>query len=141
MSSILTYLVKIIAIIHNHIMTLNDANEIVLSDKQLHFLVIGVLGMGMFFVLYPIVKYLVEKKMIIFLSWIYVFSAIIVITFSIEIGQKVTHTGNMEFADIAYGVLGFLSLFAIFLAIRGLYHLIKMLIKKVKENHQSAVVG
>lgn len=122
-------------------MTLNDANEIVLSDKQLHFLVIGVLGMGMFFVLYPIVKYLVEKKMIIFLSWIYVFSAIIVITFSIEIGQKVTHTGNMEFADIAYGVLGFLSLFAVFLAIRGLYHLIKMLIKKVKENHQSAVVG
>ena len=34
------------------------------------------------------------------IAWIYVFTLIIVITFAIEIGQKVTNTGNMEFADI-----------------------------------------
>ena len=33
---------------------------------------------------------------------------IIVITFAIEIGQKVTNTGNMEFADIVFGVVGFI---------------------------------
>lgn len=47
-------------------------------------------------------------------AWIYVFTLIIVITFAIEIGQKVTNTGNMEFADIVFGVVGFIVMFFIF---------------------------
>ena len=39
------------------------------------------------------------------------FTLIIVITFAIEIGQKVTNTGNMEFADIVFGVVGFIVMF------------------------------
>ncbi len=45
------------------------------------------------------------------IAWIYVFTLIIVITFAIEIGQKVTNTGNMEFADIVFGVVGFIVMF------------------------------
>lgn len=41
------------------------------------------------------------------------FTLIIVITFAIEIGQKVTNTGNMEFADIVFGVVGFIVMFFI----------------------------
>ena len=41
-------------------------------------------------------------------------------TFAIEIGQQVTHTDSMEFADIVFGVAGFLTLFGIFAIIRTL---------------------
>ena len=63
-------------------------------------------------------------------SWIYVFTLIIVITFAIEIGQRVTDTGVMEFADIVFGVLGFISMFLVFSVIRGFYHLILRLIRR-----------
>ena len=54
---------------------------------------------------------------------------IIVITFAIEIGQKVTGTGNMEFADIVMGVFGFIVMFLVFSVVRGIYKLIRNLIK------------
>lgn len=53
------------------------------------------------------------------ISWIYVFTLILVITFSIEIGQRLTGTGDMEFADIVSGVGGFICLFVVFALIRG----------------------
>lgn len=64
------------------------------------------------------------------ISWLYVFTVILVITFAIEIGQKVTGTGAMEFADIVFGVVGFLAMFLIFALIRGIYHAIRNLIRR-----------
>lgn len=61
--------------------------------------------------------------------WIYVLTLIIVITFAIEIGQKVTGTGNMEFADIVMGVFGFIVMFLVFSVVRGIYKLIRNLIR------------
>ena len=62
------------------------------------------------------------------IAWIYVFTVILVITFAIEIGQKVTNTGNMEFADIVFGVVGFFVMFFIFALVRSIYHGILSLI-------------
>ena len=53
------------------------------------------------------------------ISWIYVFTLILVITFSIEIGQRLTGTGDMEFADIVSGIGGFICMFAVFALIRA----------------------
>ena len=36
----------------------------------------------------------------------------------------------MEFADIVFGVLGFISMFLVFSVIRGFYHLILRLIRR-----------
>ena len=58
-----------------------------------------------------------------------VLTLIIVITFAIEIGQKVTGTGNMEFADIVMGVFGFIVMFLVFSVVRGIYKLIRNLIR------------
>ena len=49
------------------------------------------------------------------LTFIYVVTLLIVLTFAIEIGQKATSTGSMEFADIMYGMVGFAAFFAIFM--------------------------
>lgn len=130
MKTFLYWIVEMIARAHSRLLKLNDAYEYNFSDKELHFLVIGVLGMLMIFVVHPIFKWLVKNDHIMVVSWIYVFTLIIVITFAIEIGQRVTDTGVMEFADIVFGVLGFISMFLVFSVIRGFYHLILRLIHR-----------
>ena len=67
------------------------------------------------------------------ISWIYVTTLIVVITFAIEIGQKITNTGNMEFADIMFGLIGFLAIFFVFCFVRGIYHVIIKMINKNKK--------
>lgn len=133
MVEFLYWVVEIIARIHSYILTLNDNFEYVFSDKELHFLVIGVLGMAMLFVIYPLFKAL-SKNHIMVVAWIYVFTVILVITFAIEIGQKVSNTGVMDFGDIVFGIVGFLAMFFVFSVIRGIYHLIRNIILNNRNN-------
>ena len=126
----LYYFVGIIAQIHDQILRLNDRFPTVLTDKELHFLVIGAAGMLLFFVLHPIFKFLIRHGHEIVISWFYVFTVILVLTFAIEIGQHVTHTGTLEFADIVFGVVGFLFMFAVFAVIRAVVLLIARLIRR-----------
>ena len=127
MRELLYGITEIIARIHNYIMHMNDRFEYDFSDKDLHFLVIGILGMLMIFVVYPLFKWLAGKNHVMVIAWIYVFTLIVVITFAIEIGQKISNTGNMEFADIMFGVMGFIVMFAVFAVIRSIYHGIRWL--------------
>ena len=46
MKELLYWIVEWIAKIHSHILRLNDAYEYNFTDKELHFLVIGMMGMG-----------------------------------------------------------------------------------------------
>lgn len=130
MREFLYLIVEFIAVIHNEIMSLNDAWEYSFTDKELHFIVIGIVGMLMLFVVYPFFKWLAKHNAIMTISWIYVFTLIIVLTFAIEIGQKISNTGMMEFADIMFGLLGFLVMFAIFAIIRWIFHLICRFLKE-----------
>lgn len=122
MKEFLYTIVGYIAKIHSYFMRLNDKYEYDFSDKELHFLVIGALGMLFIFGVYPLFKWLAKTNHVMVIAWIYVFTLIIVITFAIEIGQKVTHTGNMEFDDIVFGVFGFFVMFFVFSLIRCIYH-------------------
>lgn len=117
MKEFLYLIMDIIARIHTKILTINDGYESVFTDKELHFLVIGILGMSILFVIYPLFKWL-SKKHVLVIAWIYVFTLMVVVTFAIEIGQKMSNTGNMEFADIVFGLLGFMAMFAVFAIIR-----------------------
>ncbi|MCI8799346.1 hypothetical protein NSB25_03740 [Acetatifactor muris] len=132
MTEFLYWIVELIARMHSWLLKLNDAYEYNFSDKELHFLIIGALGMAMIFVIHPMFKWLARNNHIMVISWIYVFTLIIVITFAIEIGQRVTHTGSMEFADIMFGVMGFICMFLIFSVIRGMYHVILKIIRNVR---------
>jgi len=124
--------VGIVARIHNAIMQLNNAYEMDFSDKQMHFLVIGLLGMGMLFVVYPLFRFLARRNGEMVIAWIYVFTVIVGLTFAIEIGQKISGTGHMEFADIAYGIVGFLAMFTMFCVLRGIFSLVRRLIRYIR---------
>lgn len=121
MKEFLYAIVGWIARVHNNIMTWNDAYEQNFTDKELHFIVIGLVGIAMVFVVYPLFKALARKHVLV-IAWIYVFTLVLVITFSIEIGQGITHTGVMDFEDVEYGILGFLFMFLIFAILRAIYH-------------------
>ena len=118
MKELLYWIVEWIAKIHSHILRLNDAYEYNFTDKELHFLVIGMMGMGFIFVVYPVFKWLAKHDHVMVIAWIYVLTLIIVITFAIE-----------EFADIVMGVFGFIVMFLVFSVVRGIYKLIRNLIR------------
>ena len=130
MERMLEGMVIFIARIHNYILSLNDAYEKNFTDKQLHFLVIGIIGMLILVIIYPLFKILSENH-ILAIAFIYVFTVIVVITFAIEIGQKLSGTGTMDFADIVFGLAGFLLMFAIFAVIREIILAIVNLLRKL----------
>ena len=115
MGRIINLLVVLIAKLHTKILTLNDTFGWALSDKWLHFIVIGLLGLGMIFVLQPLFKWLATHDGTLLITFIYVFTVILVITFAIEIGQWYSGTGDMDFYDIASGVAGFFVFFGVYL--------------------------
>ena len=120
MENLLYFIVSIITRIHNYVLSLNDGIEYSFTDKELHFIVIGIVGIGLVFIIHPIFRMLANGDHILTISFIYVFTLIIVITFAIEIGQWATGTGAMEFADITAGVFGFLAVFIVFAVIRAI---------------------
>ena len=115
---------------HDRVMRINDAGGWYFDDKQLHFIVIGLSGMLLLFVLYPIFKWLAKHDHTMVITWLYVFTVVLVLSFAIELGQWWTGTGYMESRDIAYGIAGFLVMFFIFAVVRALFLAIRDMTKK-----------
>ena len=132
MEKFLYSLVGIITKIHNGIMTWNDSFETVFTDKELHFWVIGIIGMLLLLVIFPLFK-LLSKNHVLVIAWVYVFTLMVVLTFAIEIGQGFTHTVTMDFDDIVFGLVGFMVLFLIFAAVRAVILAIVRLLKPRKK--------
>ena len=101
------FLIDIIYKAHAYLLTLNDSYEAYLSDKELHFLIIGIMGILMLMVFYPLFKCLAKKHLEILIAWFYVFTILVVITFAIEIAQWYSNSGVMEFRDIVAGLAGY----------------------------------
>ena len=111
MERMLEGMVIFVAKIHNYILSLNDAYEKNFTDKQLHFLVIGILGMLILMVIYPLFKLLSENHILVI--------------------QKISDSGTMDFADIVFGIAGFLLMFVIFAVIRQIFLAIINLFRKI----------
>jgi len=110
-----------VAEMHDHILNINNAGGWYFDDKQLHFIVIGVLGMMMIFVTYPVFKLLASTGHTMVISWLYTFTVVLVVTFAIEIGQWFSGTGKMDTEDMASGIAGFLIMFLVFAVIRAIF--------------------
>ena len=120
MNTFLYAILDFVNYMHTYILSWNDAYEANFTDKQLHFLVIGALGMAMIFIVQPIFTMLARRGHVLIISWIYVFTLILMLTFAIEIEQKITKSGVMDFDDILFGVWGFMLMFLIYAVIRGI---------------------
>ncbi|MBR4163199.1 MAG: hypothetical protein IKR11_06730, partial [Solobacterium sp.] len=92
-----------------------------------------VLGILILWVIYTLFKFLAKRNHVMVIAWIYVFTLMIVLTFAIEIGQGITHTGSVEMVDVVAGLAGFMAMFFAFSIIRMLYHVIRDFIVERKE--------
>lgn len=119
----------IVSTIHDYIMNLNNSLANPLTDKELHFIIMGTLGMFMVLIIYPLFKYL-SKKNIMSITFIYVVTFMLMLILFVEIGQQVTNTGLLDFEDIVFGISGFIVFFLIFISIKTIYLFIRKKIKK-----------
>lgn len=132
--AILYEMTMIVAQVHESILHLNDNFELAFGDKELHFLVMFALGMVLFFAVHFVFKRL-AKWSITAISFIYVFTVMTVLGFAIEIGQKITGTGAMDFRDVVAGLYGVLLFFAIYTVYRVAVLLIRAAAGRVRTRH------
>ena len=123
----------VVAQIHESLMHLNDNFELYFGDKDMHFIVMAVLGMILFFMV-PFVFKRLAKWSITAISFIYVFTVMTVLGLAIEIGQKITGTGDMDFRDVVAGLYGVLAFFAVY----TVYRLIVLLVRHLMRGRKKA---
>jgi hypothetical protein len=117
MTEIIKLIVQVVNNFHDLLIKITNSLGFTLTDKELHFWLIGLIGILLFAVTQIVFK-IFSKWSITAISFIYTFTILIIIVFAIEIQQKITGRGNMEFADIAAGIYGFFFLFSIYLVIK-----------------------
>lgn len=101
------------------------------NDKALHFIVVGIIGLILFSVGDILCKHFGNR----FASIAsFVFSLIIVTLFAIaiEVIQGLTNSGNVEFADIAYGLAGFIFFFIVHVFIECMFNAAKRVLKEIE---------
>ncbi|MFL2104824.1 hypothetical protein [Desemzia sp. FAM 23991] len=104
-----------------------------MSDKELHFWVIGFIGLITFLAVFVLAKIIQKLKFsTTILSFIFTFVVMTVFVFAIEIQQAVTNSGNMEFADAIAGLWGFVVFFAVYAVIAGIFYNAFRLVRKKK---------
>ncbi|WP_010650278.1 hypothetical protein [Oceanobacillus massiliensis] len=131
MKEIVITLAEIVNNIHD---ILIDMFGLSMSDKELHFWLIGIIGMGMFFLVYLFFKLLENMKWSTSIfSFIYTFTIMIVLVFAIELQQAITNRGNMEFADAVMGLWGFLVMFFVYALIAAVIYFVFHLNKNRKK--------
>jgi hypothetical protein len=135
MQELILIIAGIINSIHDIILDLTRGAGLNLTDKDLHLWVFGMIGIVTFGVVHFVFKFL-SKYSIVAISFVYTFTVMVVLVFAIEIQQKITGRGNMEFDDAVIGLWGFLLIFAVYLIFKGIYKLIVYLLHR-KNRHSN----
>lgn len=125
MTRFLKFLIAIINKMHDLIVNGAHTLGLGLTDKQLHFWLLGAIGISIFIILDAVFKQLAKWSVSV-ITFIYTFTILVVLVLSVEIEQKLTQAGSMEFEDIVAGLSGFI-------AFSLLYALIKMLLREFKK--------
>ena len=131
---IIVKVVSLVTYMHGKILGINDSNELFLTDKELHFYTVAIFGVILLFFLYPLFRYMVKRNKTLLITWIFVFVFLVGFTLLIEVGQKLTGTGDMDYLDTMAGLLGFIIASVILLIIREIWLLLRLLFNKGKRN-------
>lgn len=127
--SVIIVIAEVVNNFHDLILDLSKTAGFSMNDKDLHLWVMGIIGIFSFLAVHLVFKSLAQYS-VTAISFIYTFTVMVVIVFAIEIQQKITGRGNMEFDDAVIGLWGFLLFFLIYLIIKGLFVFLKQLTSK-----------
>lgn len=124
LKSIIFLFANIINELHDMLIYIFESFGIYLSDKQLHFWVMGFAGLFSFIFVDFVFKQL-SKISISIISFISTFFFLIILNLNIEIQQHITGRGNMDSGDILFGMYGFLAFFMVFLLFKTVFIFVK----------------
>lgn len=136
MKDAIQLIAEMVNVFHDIIMELTETVGLNLSDKDLHFWVIGIIGIFTFGITHIIFK-AVSKWSLTAISFLYTITVLIVFVFAIEIQQKITGRGNMEFADAIVGLYGFIIFFLVFIVLKLIINFISGKFNKRKDKNRS----
>ncbi|MEY2191106.1 hypothetical protein AB7942_00050 [Neobacillus sp. BF23-41] len=109
-----------------------------LNDKDLHFWIMGIIGIIVFLIVLILSKIISNMPFgITILSFLYTFTFMVVLVFAIEIQQAITNRGNMEFQDAIVGLWGYVVFFLGFVIISAVILTAKMFLNRVLKNGSS----
>lgn len=107
-----------------------------LTDKDLHFWIMGFIGMAVFIFIYIFSKWLSKLPFgITALSFLYTLTFMFVLVFGIEIQQALTNRGNMEFIDAVIGLWGFILLFLIYIGLIVIFLIFRSIFKRFRNKN------
>ena len=109
----LKWFINIVNKIHHWILSLNDNYTWALSDKDLHFIIFGLLSLAFFIGINFMFKRLAKISLNL-VSFIYTFTVMFALALAIEFGQRYTNQGIMDFDDVLYGIYGFIAFFLVY---------------------------
>jgi hypothetical protein len=119
LKELIILIVDIVNGIHDLIMRLTNELGLGLTDKDLHLWIFGIMGISIFAFVHFVFKVL-AKYSLTAISFFYTFTVMLVIVFAVEIQQKVTGRGQMDFDDAVISIWGFLLFFFAYLLIKGI---------------------
>ncbi|MBM7865728.1 hypothetical protein GTO89_02865 [Heliobacterium gestii] len=107
-----------------------------LTDKELHFWVIGLLGLALFFLIQTAVRFL-SRWGLSAVSFVTSFAVVLATTVAIEVEQKIMGRGRMELMDVVAGVAGFLLFSLIYFLALALWRWLRRLWKGGRDAKRS----
>lgn len=125
-------LVSFVARFHDSIVDYNQGTVVPFTDKELHFIVIGLFGLLLFLLVLPLFRFLTRRGRYGLMTWLFTFSTVLFVVFAIEVGQQLTRTSWMQMWDIVYGIAGFLAASVLIALGYLLLSLIRWLFRKEK---------
>ncbi len=117
MLEVLRSAVSIINRLHDVLLLVVRKLGLQLSDKQLHFWILGVIGIALFVAVDVAFRW-VSKWSISALSFVYTLTVLVVIALSMEVQQRITRRGTLDFNDIVAGIWGFIVLLGLYILVR-----------------------
>lgn len=138
----ISFIVEIVNNIHDIlIIIINDILGLQMTDKDMHFWIMGVIGIITFASVYVISKWLSTFPFGLHLiSFLYTLTFMFVLVFAIEIQQAITNRGNMEFIDAIIGLWGFLALFFVYVIVAVFFLIVKWVFRKIRKKDDDVEV-
>ena len=127
MKEIILMLTELLNNVHDFInLYANNYLNLGLDDKDLHFWIMGIIGIFVFLGVLILSKFISKMPFgITILSFLYTFTFMVVLVFAIEIQQAITNRGNMEFQDAIIGLWGYVVFFLVFAIIGFIFLTVK----------------
>jgi len=117
MLEVLKWMVSAVNRLHDILLLIVGKLGLRFNDKQLHFWVLGLIGIALF-VTVDVAFKRISKWSISTLSFIYTLTVLVVIALSMEIQQQITGRGALDFNDIVAGIWGFIVLLGLYILVR-----------------------